>query len=47
MVNADFSDYENMNNIVEALERLKQMRLDIEWSIFLIENYLDQQQQHV
>jgi len=47
MVSADFGDFENMNNIVEALEKLKGMRVDIEWTIFLLENYLDHIQQHV
>ena len=46
-VSTDFSDYENMEQIVEALERLKEMKVDIEWAIFLIENYLNHQQQHV
>jgi hypothetical protein len=47
MVSADFGDFENMNNIVEALEKLKGMRVDIEWTIFLLENYLGHIQQHV
>lgn len=48
MVSADFGDYENMENVVQALQKLKEMRVDIEWTIFLLENYLaHQQQQHV
>jgi hypothetical protein len=46
MVSVDFRDYEEYEQVAEALQRLVQMRLDLEWSIFLIESYLDRLQQH-
>lgn len=46
MVSADLRDYEQYEQVAEALHRLTQMRLDLEWSIFLLESYLDRLQQH-
>jgi len=43
MVSADLLHYEHLEEVAQALERMRQMRLDLEWSIFMLENYLDQQ----
>lgn len=45
MVSADFSQYEDMEQVYVALQRMKDMRLDIEWTIYIIEQYLESLQQ--